>query len=302
MKLLLTGDWHLRFKRPAMRLDENYFETQAGKIRQIFEIAVEKGCSFILQPGDLFDSVETPWFVVQYYLSLFREYKERIWLMCIPGQHDLKYHTRDIENTPMGILAAAAIVYLNQCGQEIDNRITVYMSWWGREIPKPEIKGLNILLAHRMVIEKKLWLGQTDFVYARDLLKNYPDFDLFVTGDNHQAFVEESDSRYVVNCGSLMRASIDQVDHKPRVYVYDTQNKSLDEIFLKVESSEKVLNIKEAQIQKERDEKLDLFITTLKKSTGERIGYDFVDRLYEKMEFKTVDLETKSIIEEALAK
>ncbi|MFH1624128.1 MAG: hypothetical protein ABID54_03105, partial [Pseudomonadota bacterium] len=138
-----------------------------------------------------------------------------------------------------------------------------------------------------------------------DLLKDHPEFDLFVTGDNHHSFVcgemDKNGTRYVVNCGSLMRSAIDQVDHKPRVYVYDTERKSLDEVPLKVAPAKKVLDMKKAEVQKERDEKLELFISSLKK--GERgTTFDFIDRLYEVMEGKKVSQETRDIIEEALGK
>uniref|UniRef100_A0A6M3JP55 Putative calcineurin-like phosphoesterase n=2 Tax=viral metagenome TaxID=1070528 RepID=A0A6M3JP55_9ZZZZ len=303
MKLLLTGDWQLRFRKPEMRLDENYFETQAGKVRQILEIAEKNDCGAILQPGDFFDGVETPWFVVQHYMKMLIDilFDKGIDLICSPGQHDLRYHTREIENTPLGVLKAAQILSLEEIISYGDG-IQICSVWWGNnEIPRTVKSKNNILLMHRMVLQKKLWLGQTDFVYARDLLKNYPEFDLFVTGDNHQGFVEEDNGRYVVNCGSLMRANIDQVDHKPRVYVYDTEKRSLEEIFLKVAPVKKVLDIKKAEVQKERDERLELFIANLKQ--GERgTTFDFIDRLYEVMNDKKVDQETKGIIEEALGK
>ncbi|MFH1731581.1 MAG: hypothetical protein ABIF82_08010, partial [Planctomycetota bacterium] len=177
----------------------------------------------------------------------------------------------------------------------------IYGAWWGEDIPVPREGKLNILLMHKMVLQKKLWLGQTDFVYARDLLKNHLEFDLFVTGDNHQAFVEEDNGRYVVNCGSLMRANIDQVDHKPKVYIYDTEKRNLEEIFLKVVPVKKVLDVKKAEVQKERDERLELFIANLKQ--GEKgTTFDFIDRLYEVMGDKKVDQEIREIIEEALGK
>ena len=302
MKLLLTGDWHLRFKRPEMRLDENYFETQAGKVGQILEIAQKNECGAILQPGDFFDGVETPWFVVQAYMRIFRSYG--ISIICSPGQHDMKHHTRDIQNTPLGVLSAVNLI---EYEQEIIDTITgndchVHSVWWGdNEIPKIVKSKNDILLMHRMVIQKKLWLGQTDFIYARDLLKNHLEFDLFVTGDNHQAFVEEDNGRYIVNCGSLMRANIDQVDHKPRVYIYDTEKRNLEEIFLKVAPVKKVLDIKKAEVQKERDERLELFISNLKQ--GEKgTTFDFIDRLYEAMNDKKVGQEIREIIKEALGK
>jgi len=98
-----------------------------------------------------------------------------------------------------------------------------------------------------------------------------------------------------------MRANIDQIDHKPRVYIYDTEKRSLEEILLKVAPVKKVLDVKKAEVQKERDERLELFIANLKQ--GEKgTTFDFIDRLYEVMGDKKVDQEIREIIEEALGK
>jgi len=297
MKLLFTGDWHLRFKCPEMRLDESYFETQAGKVKQITGIDFD----YLFQPGDFFDSVETPWFVIQHYLSEFRDCNFGDSLLTIPGQHDLRYHTRDIANTPLGVMEAGGGLTIVKGMIKLGEEVDLYSCWWGeQEIPVPEKGRLNILLIHRMVIQKKLWLGQTDFIYARDLLSQYPDYDLFVTGDNHQSFVEEDKGRYIVNCGSLMRSAIDQVDHKPVVYIYDIEKRSLEQIYLKVESAEKVLNIRGAKEVKERDEKLELFIATLKEKSGRGHHFDFMDRLYEKMALPSVGQETRDILKEVM--
>lgn len=297
MKLLLTGDWHLRFKKPEMRLDENYFETQSEKIQQILGIAKKNNCNAILQPGDFFDSVDTPWFVVQHYMKMFLG--QNIKIYTIPGQHDLRYHTRDIENTPLGVLKASGAVKIVGF-DPLDPQF--YGCWWGEDIFKPlEPKDqMRTLLIHKMIIQKKMWEGQTDFVYGKDLLKDYNEFDLIVSGDNHKSFIEEDKGRFLINCGSLMRSNIDQVDHKPVVYIYDTEKRSLDEIFLKVKSAKKILNLDKAQIQKERDEKLDLFIDTLRDKGGKTNQFDFIGSLYEKMDLANISSDVRAIIEEVL--
>jgi DNA repair exonuclease SbcCD nuclease subunit len=283
MKLLCTGDWHLRYKRPEMRLDENYFETQADKVIQHIDIARRKNCKMILQPGDFFDSVETPWFVVQYYMKMFLD--NEIEIYTIPGQHDLRYHTRDIQNTPLGVLEASG------CIKIVDEKMASNFLcgvWWGGDIPDGDV---DILLMHRMIVQEKLWEGQENFNYANDLLLKYPKCNLFVIGDNHKSFVEEYQGRYLVNCGSLMRSSINQVDHKPVVYVYDTDKRDLEEIFLKVKPAKKVLNFDQAKVQKDRDERLDTFIEAVKSRKTDRQGsyrYDFVAQLYEVMKASKV--------------
>ena len=70
MKLLVTGDWHLRFNRPRLRIDKSYFQIQLDKVSEILNIASENQCQYILQPGDFFDSVDTPDFVKSQYIYL----------------------------------------------------------------------------------------------------------------------------------------------------------------------------------------------------------------------------------------
>ena len=103
MKLLLTGDWHLRLSPPRMRKDI-YFHTQFNKVQQIFEIAKQEKCHYILQPGDFFDGVDASDFVIQYYIKYLKG--QDISILCVRGQHDLRYHSKNVENTPLAIMAA----------------------------------------------------------------------------------------------------------------------------------------------------------------------------------------------------
>uniref|UniRef100_A0A6M3K3X3 Putative calcineurin-like phosphoesterase n=2 Tax=viral metagenome TaxID=1070528 RepID=A0A6M3K3X3_9ZZZZ len=297
MKILLTGDWHLRFQKPQMRLDENYFATQYGKVEQIISIAEKNDCEYILQPGDFFDSVDTPWFVIQAYISLFKN--SLVTILCIPGQHDLRHHTRNIENTPLGVMDAALTLGIINDYLLENEGVNIIGCGWGSEIKNAEGSGLNILLMHKMVVEKgPQWPGQTDFVSARMLFRQYPGFDLFVCGDNHKTFMAENNGKFVVNCGSLMRANIDQVDHVPVVYIYDTNKRSLERIELKVRSVKKVLDLQKAEALEVRNEKLEAFVEGLK--TPETLGLDFVENLYRAMDETGVDQDVREMAEEVL--
>ena len=264
MKLLIMGDFHLRFKKPAMRLDENYFQTQRGKVEWILNLAGATNCNFILQPGDFFDGVDVPDFVKQSYIRLFKE--KNIPILTVAGQHDMRYHSRRLETTPISVMEASGVVQIlgrkDWLGK--GKPIIFYGASWGEEIPEIKDKEkINILLTHRMVIDnEKLWFGQENYTTAKQLLKDY-DFDLIVTGDNHQSFICENNQRYVVNCGSLMRANIDQAKHKPVVYVYDTETRELEKHFIPVEPAKKVLDLSKAELIKTRDSKLEKFVDSL---------------------------------------
>jgi DNA repair exonuclease SbcCD nuclease subunit len=278
-----------------MRVDKDYFSVQVDKVRQILQLAKENS-AIVLQPGDFFDSVDTPFFVVQYYINLFREYDVPIF--CVRGQHDLRYHTRAVENTPLAVLEAAGVVnVISRFHPYWEDGVVVYGCSWGEgEMPEPgDDRTVSILILHAMVVHREpLWPGQTDYIFSHYLPRQYSGYDLFVTGDNHRHFVDGK----VINCGSLMRSSIDQLNHRPVVYLYDTEQRRLKQYYLRVAPSKEVLNLGEAKEERERNEKLEAFVQSL--SNVEDLGLDFLGNLSAAMQSKRVDKGTREIIREVL--
>ena len=125
------------------------------------------------------------------------------------------------------------------------------------------------MITHRMVIgDKKLWEGQENYVTAKGLLAD-TGFNLIITGDNHQRVIQRDlRNRMVVNMGSMMRSSTAQYDHKPAVAIYDTDTKDLSIIELPFAPAERVFAVEKVEAEKERNDKLDLFINVLQKDEG----------------------------------
>jgi len=297
MKLLLTGDWHLRYKRPGSRMDKDYFSAQKKKVEQILKLAEDNGCSYILQPGDFFDSKDTPYFVIKEYLELLSTYDGHVF--CVHGQHDLRYHSTNTENVPLAIMEAAGAVEVIR-GLRSEDRIQFYGCGWGEEVPEIEYSdAFNILLMHRMVVDEKIWEGQEDYVYGKHLFRKY-DYDLFVCGDNHKHFLftDSNQGKTLVNCGSLMRNNVDQFGHVPVVYVFDTETRTAECVELKVRKADKVLNVKEAEKQKKRDEELDAFVEGLR--TPKDLGLDFFENIRATLESTKIKQGVKNIVEEAM--
>jgi len=297
MKLLLTGDWHLRFKKPVMRLDENYFLTQYNKIKFILETAKNEKVDLILQPGDFFDSVDCPYFVVGSYIFLFSKYE--IPILCVPGQHDLKYHTRSTETTPLGVLEAAGVVKILSGFFDYKN-IRIYGCHWGQDIQEVDsFDKINILLAHKMIVYRdKVWPGQNEYALASHLVWKYA-YDLIVSGDNHQEFMYSNEQgKKLVNCGSLMRSAINQNDHKPAIYICDVDNfLNLKKIYIPVLPFDKIMDVDKAEKERARNIELDNFIKNLEKS--EETSLDFLKNVQKALE-KLDDENVKNIVEEVL--
>jgi len=299
VKLLLTGDWHLRFKKPKLRNDD-YFESQSNKIKQILEIAKKEKCDYIIQPGDFFDSMHVPLFVIQYYIKLFKEYD--IPILCVRGQHDLRYHSDNVGNTPIAVMEASEVLTtIPNCGMLIGTKdnIVIYGCSFNEEIPKiisgNVNEGFNILVVHKMIVEEKIWQSQEDFIYGNHMFRKF-NFDLFACGDNHNGFIlDNGNGRFLVNCGSLMRSTIDQANHEPFICVYTPGEKAISKKILTVKND--VFDVKAAEEYKKRNEEFELFADVLKEKKVR--GLNFLDNIKKSLDDE-VDDDVRSIVFEAL--
>src|SRR5512137_523195 len=105
MKVIATGDWHLRYNKPANRIDD-YLLAQKGKVETILQTSLAESAP-IFQPGDFFDTPNIPFFLLAEYIRMFQQYKHKMYVVF--GQHDLRYHTLH-GNTPLNLLQEIGIV------------------------------------------------------------------------------------------------------------------------------------------------------------------------------------------------
>ena len=265
MKILLTGDWHIDSNQPKYRID-NYFKTQYNKIKWIYDLCTTEKIPIILQAGDFFNTHKASDNLKQIYIRLLKDYK--IYTLVVFGQHDLRFHNSDKSNTPLKVLEAGTkMKILSSVPLEHQNKrqtVLFYGSSWGEDIPKVKTKEvLNILVMHRMVLkDKKIWEQQQEHTWGNQLLKTTK-FDLIVTGDNHETFAISQGDRYLVNAGSLMRSRIDQIKHKPCIFVYNTITKELDKRYIPIKAD--VLDINKKEDRTARNEELEAFISDMPK-------------------------------------
>ena len=278
MKLLNCPDIHLAEKRPENRVDD-YEATVLRKFRFILGVAEENDCDGILFPGDLFDG-PTPSYA--FYSQIISYMKDSGKLMIVvPGQHDQRY--RNLENTALWA-AGISVDNLTVMSQKHDSEpltqpdnVLIQGCGWEEEIPEPIPSKFNILLIHRMIVDDKLWAEQEHFEYGNGFLRDRK-FDLIVSGDNHKTFTAHSRGRYLFNCGSMMRSTIAQVDHKPMIIVFDTENpKEYREILIPIEPAESVFKMDKVETEKERNTNLEAFVSGL--SEHKDMGLNFGDNL-----------------------
>jgi len=311
VKLLITGDWHLTDKTPRNRIDD-YPATQHRKISWMIGMAVQNRCKYILQPGDMFDSfkardrMKTDW--IERWKNVLSN--DGIKVLTVPGQHDMRYHTSDLRDTPMGVLAAAGVIRILKEESILEfgrpstfaDRVHFYGSGWNAAIPEPcDASGLHVWVTHRMVVSgDPLWPGQTDYEQGELLLRRTK-FDLIVTGDNHRSFLIKANNRVLINCGSLMRSTIDQIHHIPCIYIYDTVGRTVEkhEVHPLAPITE-VLRVDQAAEEKERNEKLEAFVEGVRKDVQIE-GLDFKHNIDSYLKSHRVKPSVRKLIEGVLS-
>lgn len=258
---ILCSDFHLREDRPTCRTD-NYWETQWIKVGFIRGLQEEYNNCPVYHAGDLFNY----WKPSPHLLSETIKYLP--WRFhTVYGQHDLPQHNMDLADK-CGIYTLATA-----------NTLTAYLEGsWGTEPygdPAVQLNGRKVHVWHIMTYQgKKLWPGQTNPT-ASKLLRKYPQFDLIITGDNHKPFVEEYEGRLLVNPGSMMRMSADQIDHRPRVYLWYADTNTVEPIYLPIEKS--VVSREHIEHQEQRNERIDAFVSRLDEDW--KVELDFEENL-----------------------
>jgi len=295
MNLLFAGDLHITEERPRNRTDENYFLTQAEKIKQILSIGNKHKAPLFL-PGDIFNHYKKPSnYLLQFYIQLFSNYPYKIY--GVRGQHDLKLHSTDVEDTALAVLEAAKVI---QIVNPLEDYVCIYRASFGEEIPPVKDKAaFNILITHRMIVHNdKIWEQQENFDYAENLLRKHPEYDIIVSGDNHHYFHAEVQGRHLFNCGSLMRATTAQLEHVPKIVIFDLATKKFQEIPLSVKPIAEVFNLEKVEKEKKERKNFDAFIKGLSETTT--VAHSLKAKLEAALKANKVDKEIRNIFDEVM--
>lgn len=274
---ILSADWHLRHDRPTSRKDE-YLLEQEECVKYIISLANKYDCPIIIA-GDLGHRHQWPCWLLWWFISMIlTRYKPAPMPLLIPGQHDIPFHRiDDIWKSGIAVLELAKVLQITSMSviTMFDN-LDVLSFPWGTPIDHLKGNRLNPVMAvsHQMVIHNKpLWPGQ-DAPKANSLLREFPEYDLILTGDNHQTFVEEYQGRYLVNPGSMMRMTIDQKDHRPCVFLWYGPGNAPEPVYLP--AAEDVWN-ETGKIETDRKKRTSKYVEAL--MDNYKVGPSFLDNL-----------------------
>lgn len=237
---IFCADLHLRDDQPVCRTDD-YFEAQVKKIRFIDELAIEYDCP-VLVAGDIFHKAKSSKALE---IGLINNL-EATW-NGIPGNHDLPGHNIDkLFDSSLGVLAAAETMEIRPTPLDV--------------IEKYKWKGRTIGLIHKLVhADVKIMAGDKVISYsAKKLLKENPDCDVIVSGDNHQTFVVKEGKQLLVNPGSMMRMTADQQNHKPSIFLYYAKSNTVEQVFLPIKKD--VISREHVEKVNKYNERLDSFV------------------------------------------
>ena len=239
---ILTADWHLREDQPTCRTDD-YQMAQWKKVEFIRHLQMEYDCP-VFHAGDLFEYWKpSPNLLSKTILTLPAKF------CTIYGNHDLPQHNMD--------LAYKSGIHTLATGGHLE--VLDYCHWGCT--PVPAAAKIPVLMWHVMTYQgKKPWPGCVDPMAAK-LLRKYPQYDLILTGHNHQSFTEEYEGRLLVNPGSLTRHKADQIGHEPCVYFWYAKDNKAIPVPLPIEQD--VISREHIEHTKERDGRIDAFISKL---------------------------------------
>lgn len=251
---ILCGDLHLRDDVPVCRTDD-FLEAQHNKLLYIKELQEIHNCP-VLCSGDLFN-------VAKPSLDLVSKISQ--WIpekfFTVYGNHDLPNHSLQ-EQEKCG-------VYNLWC----NHRLGLLEGTHFNQLPtKPSmvINGKKVLVWHVMTYTTELPFPGCMDLKARSLLHKYPEYDLILTGDNHSPFTQTYKGRLLVNPGSMMRQTADQMTYKPAVWLWYADTNTVEPVYLPIEKG--VVSRTHIEVLEQKESRIQAFIETLN-----REGLDFVN-------------------------
>jgi DNA repair exonuclease SbcCD nuclease subunit len=244
MRGVACADLHITSNKPKYRKDKDYLRTGLDKFNQIIDFANKKNCPVICA-GDLFDHYSVSHTVVNMILDCLKNLKNEFYLIL--GQHDVPYHNFNVLKSPIGTLLRANRVVL------LNNKWTdgLYgMNFGDEKIIHPKSKD-SILVIHTPITEFNPPFYMKDAISADTALnKKFIEFKAIISGDFHHAFILQNRNRMLINCGSMMRKNLDQMDVIPSCWYFDTKKGIIIQKELNVKPKEDVFNLQLANKEK----------------------------------------------------
>lgn len=214
----------MRETAPRCRTD-NFREAMIGKLALLRRLQERYDCP-VFVAGDIFDSWKCSHWLTRLACSMLPKK-----LYVVPGQHEMPGHRLDnLERSPLGVLEAAGVLRILSPQVQTIGELKVVGAAFGHEDEVCEQQG-DILILHKMVWHKEPpFPGAPASGEAGTVLNKFRGFNLIVTGDNHKSFVVRKGGRVLVNCGSMMRLKVDQIEYQPVLWLWTKKRNELKQV------------------------------------------------------------------------
>lgn len=301
MKILCTSDWHLSSQKPLCRSDEDWMETQRERLAEIAGIAIESKADVVIA-GDLFDMPRVSEEVLCMYIGFCRTLAEAsLRVFLIAGNHDLPFHSYDkMESSSMGVLDAMGWV-MHECDESSRKEcLREHASWilgpYHYGMKKPWIGDIVVLHAYAVEDESRR-PPFSSYETAKSLLEGCKDPALIVVGDNHRPWTSKIGKVNIINCGCILRRSVNELDYVPKVWLWDSDANEVEAVELEDDSSlvdasyiaerhdldmhERQYDAMLAELKKDMSVRYD-YLTTLEtyaKENSNRLGPDVTEEI-----------------------
>jgi hypothetical protein len=191
----------------------------------------------------------------------------------------MSYHTHDLVGSPLQTLIHAGKIELLEHDRPsviVEDGVEdwLYGCSFGELIePNPAHKNSILVIHHPITKDEPPWF-LSDAMSAKEMMSKYSKYKLIISGDFHEPFSVRKKGNVLVNCGPMLRQSIDQTELKPRVWYIDTFQKMSKPIFLNIEPAESVFALEDIKRKEDSDfsKELGELVETLK-SESEKPDY-----------------------------
>lgn len=265
--IYIVSDKHISYVKPVARKeksDAEWLAYEKGLLLQVKEIVQD---NLLLDLGDLIDTGKP--FRSQTILNLLVDTAPENYVF-MSGNHELFGFAQDIERameegTLGNLVRSKNLTYLADDTEFNWGKFTIYPFNFkaNKTIEHRDVdtNRVNIAAGHFLsyntaklpffVKENKAWL-------AKDIIEEFPEFDLFAVGDNHTSFVVQD--KYL-SPGSMTRRASSQMKHKPCIWKYDGE--TLEPIYLKVPDGEDVLTREHNDKAKDKKDRGEDFVESV---------------------------------------
>lgn len=281
IRFITRTDVHINDSAPESRKDD-YKDAILAKLRQIGEVARERGAHAVLDNGDFFHNKaasRNSHMMVREVIDVHKAYPCPIYVN--PGNHDFPYGNIEyIDRQPLGVLFSTRVFERMTDVQFEEGDLTVRVVGLPYKVDFDvfdfdiERKGEDVLIvcAHTYASPTGTEsFGRESFLSYQDLAECTP--DVFVFGHYHiDQGVQEVLGKTFINVGAVSRGSltVDNMSRTPKITCVSVSKTAeggirveVEEIELEVGASTDVFDVEKRERVREERREVEEFVQTL---------------------------------------